>query len=119
MRTLLVRIDGEIEPGDVIILQCSDRYRGGQSNARAHVREPIDSIQVVNGHKQVVESRATMNDLLDMMVHAVNTQWGMGFTARKRNDHELVVQCVEGGHLNFYYSIEGSRKQTVTIEDFA
>ena len=119
MRTLLVRVDGELEPGDLVILQCSDRFRGGQSNARAHVRETRDSIQVVNGKKQIVEDKATMRDLLQMMVQQIATQWGAGFSARVRNDHELVVQCAEGAHLNFYYTVEGSKKQTVSIEDLA
>jgi hypothetical protein len=120
MRTLLVRVEGEVEPGDLVILQFSDRYRGGQSNARGHVRPTRDTIEVVNGHKQIVEHRDTLKDVLSMIVHQVNSQWGSGhFTAKQRNDNEIVIQALEGSGLNFYYSLEGSKKQTVTIEDLA
>jgi hypothetical protein len=118
MRTLIVRVEGEVEPGDLVILQCSDRYRGGQNNARAHVREPRDTIEVIDGRKQFVERRDTIRNLLDMMAAQVNGNWGSGyFSAKVRNDNELVVQCMDGSQLNFDYSTEGSKKQTVTIED--
>jgi hypothetical protein len=120
MRTLLMRVEGEVEPGDLVILQFSDRYRGGLSNARGHANPPRDSIEVVNGHKQVVEQRDTIKDVLMRMVGQINSQWGVSwFTAKVRNDNEIILQCLDGSSLNFSYQLEGSKKQTVTIEDLA
>ena len=120
MRTLLVHIDGEVEPGDIVIISASDRHRGGSSNARAHVRPTRDSIQVINGRKEVVEDKASMRDLVDMIAREIATHWGAGFSARVRNDHEIVVQCESSSQdVNFSSTIEGSKRQTVTIEDLA
>jgi hypothetical protein len=120
MRTLLVRIEGEVEPGDIVILQASDRYRGGQSNARADVRQPVDRIELVNGKKEVVESRQTLSDVVAAIVREIGSHWGAGFSARQRNGNELVLQCESNSQeVNFSCTIEGSKKQTVTIEDLA
>ena len=120
MRTLLVRVEGEVEPGDLVILQCSDRYRGGQSNARAHVRQPRERVETVNGHRVVVEDRSTMNDLVAMLAREIGSRWGAGFSARQRNANELIVQIESNSQdVNFFYTIEGSKKQVVTIEDLA
>jgi hypothetical protein len=120
MRTLLVRIEGEVEPGDIVILQCADRYRGGQSNARADVRQPQERIATVNGSRVVVTDTPKLSDLVGTIAREVNARWGGGFSARQRNDHELVVQCETGSQeVNFTYTIEGSRKQTVSIEELA
>jgi hypothetical protein len=121
MRTLLVRIDGDVEPGDIVILQCADRYRGGQSNARAHVRQlRPDRIEVVNGTKTIVEDKPELSELVAMIAREIGSRWGSGFSARQRNANEIVVQCeTNSQEVNFSYTIEGSKKQRVTIEELA
>jgi hypothetical protein len=120
VRTLLIHIDGEVEPGDKVILQCSDRYRGGQSNARADVPQPRKRIEEVNGHDTIVTMKTSLSDVIGMITRAINGQWGAGFSARQRNDNELIVQCESSSQeVNFHYTIEGSMKQTITIEDLA
>jgi hypothetical protein len=120
MRTLLVRIEGDVEPGDLVILQASDRYRGGQSNARAHVRQlRPDRIEVVNGKKTIVEDKAELSELVAMIAREIG-HWGAGFSARQRNGNEIVVQCETSSQdVNFSYTVEGSMRQTVTIEELA
>jgi hypothetical protein len=123
MRTLLVRIDGEVENGDLVILQCSSRIPGGQagqSNARGDVRAQPDRIEVINGHKTIVEDKPKMADLVAKLASEINFHWGAGFHARQRNEHEIVVQ-IEGFSQDvvFSHTIEGSMKQTVSIEDLA
>ena len=122
MRTLLVTIDGDLEVGDLVMLQCSDRLRGGQSNAWGLVRQQgQDRIEVVNGQKTIVEApKPHMRDVIAAMVRDINAHWGNAFTAKQRNDHELVVQCETAVQdVRFYYTVEGSKKQSVTIEDLA
>ena len=120
MRTLIIRIEGEVEPGDLVILSAADRYRGGQTNARAHARPARDRIEVVNGHKTIVEDSPRLVEIVDMIVHEISSHWGAGFAAKKRNDNELVLQCETNSQdVNVFSSISGSMKQKVTIEDLA
>jgi hypothetical protein len=117
-----VKIEGELEPGDLVLLQCSNRIYGGQSNAWGLARQMgSDRIEVVNGHKTVVEAeKPQIREIIAAIVRDVNAHWGGGITARQRNDNELVVQCETSvQNANFYYTIEGSKKQSVTIEDLA
>lgn len=121
MRTLLVRIDGDVEPGDLVILQASDRYRGGQSAARANVRQPRpDRIELRDGVKTIVEDKPILSELVSALAREISGHWGAGFHAKARNGNELVIMVESNSQdVNFSYVIEGSKKQTVTIEDLA
>jgi len=113
MKTVLVKIEGELKPGDMLIVS-HEHPRGGRGNARFDVPPEIDRIVTVNGHKTVETTKTTMREAISRLVTEAN-KWD-GFKAVQRNDNEFVVQCSDAVDVVkfFNYSTGG---QKVTIEE--
>src|SRR5206468_3273493 len=116
MKTVLVHVEGELKAGDILMVSWSNIHAGGRNTARYDVPQPLDTIQEVNGEKKVVTQFPTMAEAVRNLANMAGRF--DGYSARQRNERELVIQCSDSSDQVRFWG-ESTGDQVITVEDLA